>query len=137
MRGCSLTWSGLQPWALGIRVQITATPSFLFKNQNKIMRVRTKRPEWQQDIAKERIAILFNLAKKDIIKNPERAKRYVELARKIGLRYNVRLGKAKRDFCKNCFTILLPGITSQVRVDKGEIVIKCLKCQKKYRYPYK
>jgi len=101
------------------------------------MRTQARRPEWQQAIAKERIGILFNLAKKEIKKHPERAKRYVELARKIGLRYNVRLGKAKRDFCRNCFTLLLPGLTSQVRVDKGELVIKCLKCQKKYRYLYK
>lgn len=101
------------------------------------MRQVSKRPEWQQTVAKERIGILFDLAKREIKKHPERAKRYVELARKIGLRYNVRLGKAKRDFCKSCFTLLLPGLTSQVRVEKGEVVIKCLKCQKKYRYKYK
>jgi len=101
------------------------------------MRTLAKRPQWQQDIAEERITILFNLAKKEIKNHPERAKRYVELARKIGLRYNIRLGKAKRDFCKNCFTLLLPGLTSQVRIDKGMLVIKCTKCQKKYRYRYK
>jgi len=101
------------------------------------MRTQSKRPQWQQDIAEERISILFNLAKKEIKKHPDRSKRYVELARKISLRYNIRLGKAKRDFCKNCFTLLLPGITSQVRLDKGNIVIKCKKCQKKYRYRYK
>ena len=101
------------------------------------MRKRRK-PYWQRKIAKERIKILFELAEKELKKHPERSRRYVELARKIGLRYNVRLGKLKRKFCKNCNTLLKPGLTCQVRLDsKNKVVsIICKNCKKIYRYPY-
>ena len=103
------------------------------------MRKSAKR-EWQQNIAKERIEILLDLAEKEFKKNPERSKRYVELARKIGLRYNVRLTKnQKNKFCKNCFTLLVPGKTSKVRLDEKTktLVIKCENCNTIYRKPYK
>lgn len=99
-----------------------------------------RKPEWQQKIAQERIQILFKLAKKEFRRHPERSKRYIELARKIGLRYNVRLSKyLKRSFCKKCNSLLIPGLTSSVRLDsKRKVVnIKCLKCDKIYRYKYK
>ncbi len=103
------------------------------------MRARQAKPEWQQRIARERIEILFEHAKREIKKHPERTKRYVELARKIGMRYNVRLTKdVKRSVCKNCNALLIPGLTSQVRLDKKTktVNIKCLECEKIYRYPY-
>lgn len=99
-----------------------------------------RKPEWQQKIAKERIQILFDLAKKEFKTRPERSKRYIELARKIGLRYNIRLPKQlKKTFCKACNSLLIPGLTSSIRLDskKKIINIKCLKCNKIYRYKYK
>lgn len=101
---------------------------------------RSQKPDWQTKIAKERILILFSLAEKEFKKHPERSKRYIELARKIGLRYNVRLSKVeKRRFCKNCNTLLKPGTTSQIRLDKKTKAINviCLACKKVYRYQYK
>ncbi len=101
---------------------------------------RGRKPEWQRKIAKERIKILFELAEKEFKKHPERSKRYIQLARKIGLRYNVRLTKEqKRKFCKNCNSLLLPGVSCKVRLDKNKktVSIKCLNCNKIYRYPYK
>ncbi len=103
------------------------------------MRTASK-PDWQQKIAKERIEILLNLAEKEFKKHFERSKRYVELARKLGLRYNVRLTKdQKNKFCKKCFTLLKPGMTSKVRLDEKTktIAIKCEKCNTIYRQPYK
>ncbi|TAL47240.1 ribonuclease P [archaeon] len=103
------------------------------------MRSRDK-PDWQKKIAQERIDILFDLAKKELRKHPERSKRYVQLARKIGLRYNIRFSKEeKRKFCKSCNTLLVPGYTSEVRLDKKThaMSIKCLECNTIYRYPYK
>ena len=101
---------------------------------------KSQKPDWQTKIAKERIQILFSNADKEFKKHPERSKRYAELARKISLRYNVRLSKEdKRKFCKSCNTWLKPGITSKVRLDKKTktINIICLNCKKVYRYPYK
>ena len=99
-----------------------------------------RKPIWQQDIARERIVILFNLAEKEFKKHPERSRRYIQLARKIGLRYNIRLStKLKRKFCKNCDNLLILGKTEQRRIDSKSknVVRKCLKCGKIYRYPYK
>jgi len=102
-----------------------------------VMRKRQTKPEWQSRIARERIEILFNLAKKEFKKHPDRSKRYVELARRIGQRYNVRFPReTKRSFCKNCNSILIPGVSSKVRLKKGTVFINCLKCNKIYRYPY-
>jgi len=57
------------------------------------MRRISKKPEQHIKIARERILILLDLAEKEFKKHPERSRRYVELARKISLRYNVRLSK--------------------------------------------
>lgn len=99
------------------------------------MRARAKKPEWQQRIAGERIRTLFNLAEKELKTYPDRSRRYVELARKISLRYNIRLPKElKRKFCKKCNTILKPGLTSTVRIQSKVLNIKCTRCNKIYRY---
>lgn len=100
----------------------------------------SKKPDWQTKIAKERIEILFALAENEFKERPDRSRRYLELARKIGLRYNVRLMKnEKRKFCKKCNTLLKPGITSCIRLDKATktILTICLNCKNVYRYPYK
>jgi len=102
------------------------------------MRIRKPKPKWQQKIAKERIQILFNLAEKELQEHPERSKRYIELARKIGLRYNVRLPRElKRKFCKNCNTLLKPGLTCSVRTERKMLTIRCNNCKKIYRYKVK
>ncbi|MEM7821429.1 MAG: ribonuclease P protein component 4 [Candidatus Aenigmatarchaeota archaeon] len=94
-----------------------------------------KKAAWTKKIAKERIEILFNLAEKELKKHPERSRRYVELARKIGLRYNVRLKKElKRKFCKECNSFLIPGISSTIRIENGYVTVKCSNCKKIYRY---
>ncbi|MEM5854005.1 MAG: ribonuclease P protein component 4 [Candidatus Aenigmatarchaeota archaeon] len=99
------------------------------------MGIRTKKPEWQRKIAWERIRILFNLAEKELEKHPERSKRYVELARKIGLRYNIRLPRnLKRKFCKKCNTLLKPGTTCTVRIVGKVLTIKCKNCNNLIRY---
>ncbi len=90
-------------------------------------------------IAWERIQILFQLALEEGRKgNLERARRYVEHMRNLSQKYKVRLPKEiKMYFCKKCNSILIPGKTSQVRLKKKKIVIKCLNCGNYKRYPYK
>lgn len=102
--------------------------------------MRSDRPEWQQRIASERISILFDLARRQLSKNPDRSRRYVGLARKIGMRYKVRLdGRTKSGFCKKCSTLLVPGRTSTVRLDsgKGAVSVKCMNCDYSFRKTYK
>ncbi len=88
---------------------------------------------------RERIEILFNMAYTKAIRGDEEtAKRYAELILKLSEKYNYRIPQyMKRFICKKCHTFLIPGKTSQVRLKKGKIVIKCLKCGNYKRYPYK
>jgi ribonuclease P protein subunit RPR2 len=105
------------------------------------MKRRIKRnlsPE-KAKIAEERIVILLKLAEKELEKNPERSRRYVELARNIGKRCNIRLTKGQKSkFCKNCNQLLIQRKTSETKVDsKGKFIeIKCMNCGSAYRQRY-
>ena len=98
-----------------------------------------KQESWKR-IAKERVEILFNLAESEFRKHPERSKRYVELARKIAMKYNVRLpNDLKVRFCRKCNSYLKPGVNSRVRTrkDKQSVIVTCLVCNHVSRHPYK
>lgn len=103
----------------------------------KNFHLRKKSEMWKK-IANERIKILFEEAEKCFKTHPERARRYVELARKIGMRYNVRLRKYKKKFCKKCNAYLKPGVNCRVRVNKNKkaVLYTCLGCGHIMRYPY-
>ncbi len=93
-----------------------------------------------QKLARERIKLLFSEAEKAFSEHPERAKRYVEMARKIGTKHNVSLsGGLKKRFCKKCGGFLVPGTNCTVRLDsvKGNIIFTCKSCRTVKRYPYK
>jgi ribonuclease P protein subunit RPR2 len=95
-----------------------------------------RKPAWQVRIARERISILFELARKEFDSHPKRSRRYVELARRIGLRYNVRLPKElRRSFCRTCNTLLIPGKSCQIRIARKVKSIRCMSCNRIYRYP--
>ncbi len=92
-----------------------------------------------QKIARERIKILYELARKEAKEGHEDlARRYVDHMINLSTKYNVRIPREmKRDFCKKCHTFLVPGKTAQVRLKKGKVVIKCLRCGAYKRYVYK
>ena len=95
-------------------------------------RRRSNKPLSQIKIARERMAIL--IAEAQSTKDFTLSKRYIELAKKIGMRYNVRLPKkAKRVFCKYCFAKLEHGW----RTKKGIRYIKCSSCGRTIRFPFK
>lgn|SRR3989338_563931 len=95
-------------------------------------RSRSK-PEWQIKIAKERIDILFDEARKSPDKGLQQ--RYMQLAKKIGMRYNVRLGGKKRLFCKHCFYYF--GSDAKRRLKNEKLVIVCPGCKRVTRQAYK
>jgi len=97
------------------------------------MRAREK-AGFQQKIARERISILFKEAAAS--SDAALARRYMQLAKKIGMRYNVRLGKLKRRFCKNCYSYF-SSKNSRIRFKNGTISIKCLSCNSVKRIRYK
>lgn len=98
---------------------------------------RGRRPKWMLKIARERIDILFKLADESFETHPERSDRYVEMARNIATKYNMRMPRIwKRRFCKNCNKFLKPGKNCQVRLKDSRVTIKCLECGNVVNLPY-
>ena len=82
-----------------------------------------------QAIALERIYRLFELASKEFSKHPERSRRYVELARAVGKRNNVRMPpELKIKFCKNCNSFLKKGKNAEIKKEGSLIIVKCKEC---------
>jgi ribonuclease P protein subunit RPR2 len=84
------------------------------------------------------MAILFTLAEDEAIKgNLPRASRYAQLARRIGMRYNVPLPSPyRRFFCRTCGSYLAPGSAATFRLHRSRIVVTCKACGRVYRFPY-
>ena len=98
-----------------------------------------KKPGEQIQIAKERIAILFSLAEKEFPKHPELSNRYVEIARKINMKFNVPIpGNLKKRFCKECKNYIVYGRNARVRLnsERKYVLITCLNCGNKMKYGY-
>ncbi len=87
----------------------------------------------------ERVIYYLNLAKENIKEYPERSRRYVEIARKIAMRKNVKIKKLKFKFCKKCNSYLVPGYNMKVEIDKNKKIIKyiCLHCKNERKLRYK
>lgn len=92
----------------------------------------------QKKIARNRIDKLFSLAEMEAKKGRLKlADRYVELARKISMRYLVNIPREfKRKFCKNCYSYLVPSKTCRVRIKNGRLVIYCYNCKRYTRIPF-
>ena len=93
----------------------------------------------QKKIAEKRITKLFELAHiKSLEHDFKLSDRYVKLARKISMKYLVKIPlKYKRSFCKHCYSYILPSVTGRVRIRDKKIVIYCYKCKKFTRIPVK
>lgn len=92
----------------------------------------------QKKIAKERISILFAQAAKMYHKDPLLSNRYVTLARKISMKLRMRIApEYKKQFCKHCYSFLMPGKNSRTRINSGKVIILCLECNKFMRTPLK
>lgn len=87
-------------------------------------------------IAEQRIEVLLELAKKMFSRDKVLAKRYVVLARRIGMRYRIRIGNKR--FCKKCNSIWIPGETVKVRASKRNklVLYVCLNCGAVKRFGY-
>lgn len=105
--------------------------------KNKIL---VKKKAVNREIAQERIGVLFSLADSEALRGKfTLSDRYVQLARRIGMRYKVRIPKEfKGRFCKYCDCYLLPSKTSQVRTNPlhHRVEVLCLKCGRRMFFPY-
>ena len=99
----------------------------------------SKNKKLQKTIAKKRINKLFEIAEQNALSGKLiLANRYVEIARKISMRYLVSIPKEhKIRFCKHCYSYLLPDVTSRVRFNRGRIIVYCNSCKKYTRIPLK
>lgn len=97
--------------------------------------MRGAKPEWQTKIAKERIAILFDEARKIVGEDKRLANRYAALARRIGMRYNVRLpSELRKHVCRACKAYLAPA-TAKYSTKNKVLRIACRACGRINRYP--
>ena len=97
----------------------------------------SKKPAKQKEIARERIKILFKQAKSVFKKDKKLANRYVKLARELAMKFKIRIpSELKRQFCKHCYSYLMPSKNVRVRTRKGKVVYYCLECKKYMRFPY-
>ncbi len=90
-------------------------------------------------IARERIGRLWELAVRTARKNPERAARYAELARRVsrGVRRRLPLHMA-RNICRGCGRLLIPGGNCRVRIRHNRqrhVTVTCLHCGAIRRFP--
>ncbi len=102
-------------------------------------RSRGTKPAWQTEIAQERIEILFRNAGKEFPRHPELSDRYVEIARKIAMKFNVSMpSRLKHRFCKKCGAFLVPGESCRIRLnsEKHYRIQTCGLCGDKVRHPY-
>jgi len=93
------------------------------------------KPATQQKLALERIRELFKLARDAYKDDKMLSNRYVSLARRIGMRYKVKIPKdLQKKFCKHCYVYLFPGINCRIRTKPGKVVYYCHECKKFMRF---
>ncbi len=91
-----------------------------------------------KEIALERVVKLFKEADSVFPENPSLSNRYVTLARKMAMKYKLKMpSELKKKYCKHCYKYLRPGKTCRVRVQNDKVVYYCLNCKKFMRFPYK
>ncbi len=93
--------------------------------------------ERRQEIARERIHLLLNLADECALSGDlQHAGRYASKARKIGMRYNVNMPKGfKFKYCRKCGAYLLPSRNVRVRLTGKRLTYQCTHCGYFYRMP--
>ena len=88
-------------------------------------------------IARQRIQVLFQQAKSVYQSNPQLSSHYIETARKIAMATKIRLLPVhKRQICKKCNMLLVPGDNCRVRIKQRRephVVVTCLRCGYKTR----
>ena len=96
-----------------------------------------RKPAEHRKIALERIKTLFKEADSMFKEDPKLSNKYVKLARKISMKYKVKIpSELKKRFCKHCHSYLKPSKNCRVRLHNGKVVYYCLNCKKYMRFPY-
>jgi len=85
-----------------------------------------------RQIARERIQILLEQARKISKSDPKLAAKYIKTARRIAMAAKIRLPlEFRRQICKNCNALLVHGSNCRVRIKQkreSHVVVTCLNC---------
>ncbi len=104
----------------------------------KKKRAYKKKPSKDLNEAKKRIKELFESAQEMFDEDSKLSDRYVYLARKIAMKYKIRLSsKLRRQFCHKCYSYLMPGKNCTVRTTGKTITYTCKNCKNYNRIGYK
>lgn len=113
----------------------------LFKGSICIMMSSHRnKPKWQIRIAKIHINELLKLAGEVAEKDDVLAKRYIEHARRIAEKFNIRFKREQKlQFCRKCNNYFVPGKTVIYRANPQTkaLEVRCLRCGHVVRYRYK
>lgn len=97
-----------------------------------------KKPVQQVKIARNRIKFLFQHANEVFKEDGNLADRYVKTARRIAMKYKIRLPSSlKKRFCKHCHKYLVHGVNCRVRIHKHRVIYYCFGCKHYMRHPIK
>ncbi len=89
-----------------------------------------------REIAEQRMESLMEMAYREAAEGRrERARRYVDLARRIGMRTRTPVPKTVRQ-CRRCLSPMVPGMNCRVRIGQGRVAVHCLDCGAVRRTPY-
>ncbi len=105
-----------------------------------MMASRRRKPKWQLEIAKLHINELLDLAENVALKDEYLARRYVEHARRVAKKFNIRFTREQKlKFCRKCNTYFVSGKTAIYRVNPltKSLEVRCLRCGYVRRYRYK
>ena len=93
-----------------------------------------------EKIAKERIGLLFSMAKDEFASGrADLANRYSLLANRLAMKVNLSMPeKYRKQSCKKCFAYLVQGKNASVRLnsEKKMIELKCFSCGFTRRWGY-
>ena len=95
-----------------------------------------KNKRLEESNAKRMVAELFAKAREVFPESKSKANDYVRKARRAAMKVRMRLpAELKRKFCRHCYSFLMPGVNSRIRVHKSRVIIYCLECRKFTRIP--
>lgn len=90
-----------------------------------------------REIADTRMRRLAELSLQQVREGrPDRASRYVEIARRIGMKTRTPMPEGFQ-YCKGCMQPMLPGLNSHVRLRKDYVLTHCMVCGRCIRTRYR
>ncbi len=90
-----------------------------------------------RELVLERMHILIQNATSNARYNPELAERQAGLAKRMSMKYRVRMPyELRMNFCKKCKKFIVPGFTARIRIGRSDVKsirITCKFCNHTYR----